>query len=89
VKDENRLFIGGLTFTTSREELLKEFSKYGTVTDLKVPVAQETGMIKGFCFLTMSSIKEAKTVMEQLDGAEYGGRIIGVKKYVRQVKTKA
>lgn len=84
MKDQNRLFIGGLNFTTSREELLKEFSKFGRVTDLKVPITQETGMTKGFCFLTMSSPEEAEHLMRELNGTEYNGRTIGVKKYVQQ-----
>lgn len=84
MKDQNRLFIGGLNFTTSREELLREFSKFGRVTDLKVPISQETGMTKGFCFLTMASKEEAEDLMNKLNGAEYNGRTIGVKKYVQR-----
>ena len=87
MKDQNRLFIGGLNFTTSREELLNEFSKFGRILDLKVPITKETGMTKGYCFLTMSSPEEADYIMENLNGTEYNGRTIGVKKYVEQSRT--
>lgn len=84
MKDRNKLFIGGLSFSSSRSELIEEFSKYGRVIDLKLPINQETGMTKGFCFLTMESKEDADMVMEKMNGIEYGGRIIGVKKYVRK-----
>jgi RNA recognition motif-containing protein len=86
VKDQNKLFIGGLNFTTNREELLTEFSKFGRVVDLKVPITKENGMTKGYCFLTMSSPEEAEHLMEELNGTEYNGRTIGVKKYVEQTR---
>ncbi|NRA76854.1 MAG: RNA-binding protein [Pseudoalteromonas sp.] len=81
---DNKLFIGGLNFTTTREELMEEFSRYGKVLDLKVPITAETGMTKGYCFLTMASKEEAENLMEKLNGKEYAGRTIGVKKYVQK-----
>ncbi|KAL0414194.1 UNVERIFIED_CONTAM: RNA-binding protein CP33, chloroplastic [Sesamum radiatum] len=43
-----------------------------------LPREWNTGKSRGFAFVTMSSIEECKTVIQNLDGSEYGGRTLRV-----------
>jgi RNA recognition motif-containing protein len=55
----------------TREDLEAEFSKYGKVDDVFVPVDRETGRMKGFAFVTFSNKAEAESAINGLHG--YGG----------------
>ena len=50
-----RLFVGGLSFTTSTERLREAFARYGGVDSAAVMTDRETGRSRGFGFVEMSS----------------------------------
>jgi len=79
--DSNKLFVGGISYSATHNDIKEEFSKYGKVENIKVPISDETGLIRGYCFITMSSSDEASSIIEKLDGSKFMGRIIGVKPY--------
>jgi RNA recognition motif-containing protein len=74
----NRLFVGNLSYSISSDELRAEFSKYGTVTDVKILMDRETGRSRGFGFITLSTDQEAANAMSVLNGVMIGGRTINV-----------
>lgn len=73
-----KLYIGNISFETTSEELLDYFSQYGTVKDCYVPTDRETGMPRGFAFLTMAK-EGCEAAIAGADGMEFGGRVIEVK----------
>ena len=62
-----KLFIGGLPFSTTDEELKEGFSQFGNVTSAKVITDRETGRSRGFGFFEYESEEEGKASIEGLD----------------------
>lgn len=71
-----RLFVGGLPYATSSEELGAAFAKAGTVTSATVISDKFTGRSRGFGFVEMSSDDEADKAIEMLNNTDLGGRTI-------------
>ncbi|MDP3970826.1 MAG: RNA-binding protein [bacterium] len=76
---ENKLFVGGIPFQLSEEELQAAFAQAGEVTSVRIIVDKMTGRSRGFGFVEMSSSEQAKAAMEMWDGKELEGRQIAVK----------
>lgn len=74
---QNQLFVGNLAFSTTKEDLELAFSKYGTVTEVKIPQDRDTGRVRGFAFVTFEDQKSAEAALE-MDGKEINGRAIRV-----------
>jgi cold-inducible RNA-binding protein len=73
-----KMYVGNLSFDTTKQDLETLFSEHGAVTDVHLPEDRESGRPRGFAFVTMDS-KEAMTkAMGALDGAEVGGRNLKV-----------
>ena len=73
-----KLFVGGLPFATTSEELEKLFADAGTVESANVITDRMTGRSRGFGFVEMSSDEEAKAAIEKLNGNKVGDRDIVV-----------
>ena len=73
-----KLFVGGLPFATTSEELEKLFTDTGTVESANVITDRMTGRSRGFGFVEMSSDEEAKTAIEKLNNTKVGDRDIVV-----------
>lgn len=74
----NKLFVGGLPWSTSDDELREAFAPFGEVVDAKVVTDRETGRSRGFGFVTFSSDAEAIAGRDAMDGASLGGRRLRV-----------
>ena len=68
-----RLYVGNLSFDTTRDELQDLFSKAGFVREASVVQDRETGRSRGFAFVTMSSDEEARSAVEKFNGREFKG----------------
>ena len=73
-----KLFVGGLPFSTTDEELKAAFAEYGTVASAKVITDRETGRSRGFGFVEFENDDEGKAAEAGLEGKELGGRTIHV-----------
>jgi len=73
-----RIFIGGLPFTPSRDELRQLFEAYGVVEHVHLMTDWETGRSRGFAFVTMADAHEARAAMAGLNGIALGGRTVTV-----------
>lgn len=73
----NKVYVGNLAWTATEQDLEKEFSQFGKVTDVKVVYDRETNRSKGFGFVTFATSNEADAAVEGMFGKEMGGR--GVK----------
>ncbi len=74
----NRLYVGNLSFSTSRETLEAAFAAVGEVTDIAIPTDRETGQPRGFAFVTMGSSQEAVRAIDELNGMMLDGRPLRV-----------
>lgn len=73
-----RLYVGGLPYSTSEQELETLFAGSGTVTSVNVITDKYTGQAKGFGFVEMSSEAEAQQAIQSLNGTTMGGRSLTV-----------
>ena len=74
----NKLFVGGLPYSTTETELQETFAKAGQVVSAAVIMDKMSGRSKGFGFVEMSNEEEAKAAIEMFDGTDFGGRSIKV-----------
>lgn len=73
-----RLFVGGLAYEVTEEDLRTAFGAFGPVADCIVMVERESRTPRGFGFVTMESRKDAPRAIAALDGTELKGRKIVV-----------
>lgn len=74
----NKLYVGGLPYTTTDEQLQQLFSAHGTVESARVITDKFTGRSKGFGFVEMSSGAEAQAAIQALNGTDLEGRSLTV-----------
>jgi RNA recognition motif-containing protein len=75
-----KLFIGGLAFSTSTERLREVFAAAGQVESAAVVTDRETGRSRGFGFVEMSTAEEADQAIAQFNGKDVDGRQLRVEK---------
>ena len=75
---ENRLFVGGLSFNTTENDLQDACAAHGTVREVSIVMDRETGKSKGFGFVTMGTEQEAQAVITGLNGKTLDGRSLTV-----------
>ena len=78
-----KLFVGGLPFATTDEELQELFGAHGTVSYAKVITDRDTGRSKGFGFVEFENDDEGKAAEKAMNGTEIGGRTIRSTKLAR------
>ena len=74
------IYVGNLNYNLTEEELSQVFSEYGEVVSVKIVKDRETGRAKGFGFVEMANDEEGERAVEELDGADVGGRNMKVNK---------
>ncbi len=74
------IYVGNLSFDAAQDDIQQVFTEYGSVKSVKLPTDRETGRVRGFAFVEMSSEAEEAAAIEALDGAEWMGRTLKVNK---------
>jgi RNA recognition motif-containing protein len=75
-----KLFVGGLSYSTTSERLREVFARTGTVESATVVTDRDTGRSRGFGFVEMATEEDAEQAMSQLNGQEVDGRRLKVEK---------
>lgn len=73
-----KLYVGGLAYSVTDEELEKLFAEHGAVTSAKVIKDRDSGQSKGFGFVEMNEEKDGQAAMTALNGKDFNGRSIVV-----------
>jgi RNA recognition motif-containing protein len=73
-----KLFVGGLSFSTSSARLREAFEAIGSVESADVVMDRDTGRARGFGFVTMATSEDATRAVETLNGSTLDGRQIKV-----------
>ena len=74
----NKLYVGGLPYSTTDERLEQLFSEQGEVESAKVITDRDTGRSRGFGFVEMESAGDAQKAISALNGTELDGRTLTV-----------
>lgn len=73
-----KLYVGGLPYSTTDQELRDAFAQAGSVESAVVIMDKMSGRSKGFGFVEMSSDEEAQKAIESFNGKDFGGRTLTV-----------
>ena len=73
-----KMYVGNMSFNTTKQDLESFFSQYGQVTDTHLPEDRETGRPRGFAFVTMPQDAAGRAAIEALNGKELDGRTLNV-----------
>jgi RNA recognition motif-containing protein len=70
----DRLYVGNLSYDAAESDLFELFSGVGNVRNAEVVVNSRTQRSKGFAFVTLASIDEARRAVAELHGKDFMGR---------------
>jgi len=73
-----KLYVGNLSFDTSRDHLQTLFEEAGTVESVNVIEDRETGRSRGFGFIEMATKEEGAVAIEKFNGHDLSGRALKV-----------
>lgn len=76
----HKLFIGGLSFSTSSERLRELFAQAGTVESAAVITDRDTGRSRGFGFVEMATAPDAEAAVAKFNGHDLDGRVLKVER---------
>jgi nucleolin len=76
--NNTKMYVGNISYETTKESLQTFFGEYGTVLDVYIPVDKATEAPRGFAFVTMEKEGASKAI-ESASGVELDGRVIEVK----------
>jgi len=74
----NKVFVGGLEWALTEDDLAEEFGRVGEVKSAKVITDRETGRSRGFGFVEFVDPESVEASITALDQRELNGRTIRV-----------
>ncbi|MCD7451537.1 hypothetical protein HAX54_012523 [Datura stramonium] len=77
IKD-GRLYVGNMPFSMTASQLSEIFAEAGKVVNVEIVYDRVTVRSRGFAFVTMGSVEEAKEAIRLFDGSQVGGRTVKV-----------
>lgn len=72
-----KLFVGGLPYRTTGDELRDAFAQAGEVVSASIVTDRETGRSRGFGFVEMAD-DAADNAISMWNGKDFGGRMLTV-----------
>ena len=76
--NQNRLFVGNLSYQTMENDLQDYFAQAGVMTSVNLMLDKVTGKSRGFAFVEFATAEEASKAVEQFHGKEFQGRALTV-----------
>ncbi|MBP9827555.1 RNA-binding protein [Patescibacteria group bacterium] len=76
--DNARVFVGGIPYAATEEELKAHFGAAGTVVSVFLPIEKETGRKRGFGFVEFNTPDEQNKAIDMFNNTDLGGRMISV-----------
>ena len=73
-----KLYVGGLPYSTTDDQLRDAFAGAGTVDSAIIIMDKMSGRSKGFGFVEMSSDEDAQKAIDMWNGKDFGGRTLTV-----------
>ncbi|WP_065220548.1 MULTISPECIES: RNA recognition motif domain-containing protein [Butyricimonas] len=72
------IYISNLSYDVTDADLKELFEEYGEVSSAKVIMDRETGRSRGFGFVEMPENEQGQKAIDELNQAEYDGKVISV-----------
>jgi len=77
-EESKTVFVGGLPWTATEEQVKKDFEDCGEVVEFRFPLDRDTQQPKGIAFIVYATAEGVKKALE-FNETEYGGRTIYVR----------
>jgi RNA recognition motif-containing protein len=74
----SKLYVGGLSYSTTSESMREYFAQCGTVESATVITDRLSGSSRGFGFVEMSTQAEAQAAIAKLNDQQFEGRRLTV-----------
>ena len=74
----HKIYVGGLSFSTSDDRLREMFAVAGGVETAAVVMDRDTGRSRGFGFVEMATAEQAADAVKQFNGQAVDGRTLKV-----------
>lgn len=78
MNQNQKLYVGNLSYTATEDEVEKLFATYGKVLEVKIATDRQTGRPRGFAFVKMNSGEEAQKAKEGLNGYNFRERPLAI-----------
>ncbi|XP_047660930.1 heterogeneous nuclear ribonucleoprotein D0 isoform X3 [Tachysurus fulvidraco] len=78
-EDEGKMFVGGLSWDTTKKDLKDYFAKFGEVVDCTLKLDPMTGRSRGFGFVLFKDAESVEKVIQQKEH-KLNGKVIDPKK---------
>lgn len=72
------IYISNLSYGVNDADLKELFAEYGEISSAKVITDRETGRSRGFGFVEMPDDVQGQKAIDELNQAEYDGKVIRV-----------
>ncbi|NXG16395.1 BOLL protein, partial [Grallaria varia] len=79
----NRVFVGGIDFTTNENDLKKFFAQYGNVKEVKI-INDRAGVSKGYGFVTFETQEEAQKILQDAKTLNYKDKKLNIGPAIRK-----
>ena len=76
--NQNRLFVGNLSYQTMERDIQDHFAAAGVVLNVNLMLDKFTGRSRGFAFVEFGTAEEAERAVEMFNGQDLGGRALTV-----------
>ncbi|KAJ0480693.1 putative RNA recognition motif domain, nucleotide-binding alpha-beta plait domain superfamily [Helianthus annuus] len=76
--EAGKLYVGNLPYAITSAELAQVFGEAGDVDAVEIVYDRVTDRSRGFAFITMASVQEAKEAIRMFNGSQIGGRTVKV-----------
>ena len=73
-----KLYVGGLPYSTTEDQLRDAFAQAGAVASAVVIMDKMSGRSKGFGFVEFDSDEDAAKAIDMWNGKDFGGRSLTV-----------
>ncbi len=73
-----KLYVGNMPFETTQEQIRELFAQAGAVTEVSLITDRETGRLKGFGFVEMSTEEASTEAIKRFNGYTMGDRTLTV-----------
>ncbi|MBA3789313.1 RNA-binding protein [Patescibacteria group bacterium] len=74
----SKLYVGGIPYRTTEDDLRTAFSEAGEVTSVSIISDRMTGRSRGFGFVEMADETQGQAAIDRWDGKEFDGRMLSV-----------